>query len=136
MIEKYFASKRKPKVYQHQPFNQPQWQGSNFTETAKAHKLGITLDQYRERVILVAKAAQKNKWRIGDVGFPCTQEGAREHGECRVVGIVTHYDNYGNVDWNDPPFIMSVTPVYGDSGGIISCTSGWLVDKSPLVSEC
>ena len=139
MIEQHYPSKRKvdQPIYYSQQQYQGRWNGANFTEINKAKARDITVEEYRERVIIVAKALAKNKWKVGDIGYPHSVDMANEHGVCRVASIVTHYDHYGNVEWNDPPFLLSVISVDGDTNAAVQCTPGWLVEKDPReVATC
>ena len=138
MIEQHYPSKRAKTVYQHS-HNYSSHNASVFGDAAKARDRGITIEEYRDRVRICAQAISKNKWRVGDAGHPYTPAAAKEHGKCVVVSLVTHYDQYGTVEWNDPPFLMSVMHENGDTNSTIQCTVGWLVDENPLIvitNEC
>ena len=141
MIEQYFPSKRK--VYQppsvvvgNDNYTNGRWDGSKYTEAARAHTRNLTVEEYRNRVKAVAAAIGKCKWFVGQEGFPYSIEGTKEHGKCRVVAIVSHFDNYGNVEWNDPPYLMAISPI-NQPDSIVNCSVGYLVETDPtLVVEC
>jgi hypothetical protein len=139
MIEQYFPSKRPVPVI---PLSINKWVGADtnkYGEAYKAEKRGLSIEEYRNRVTIVAKALMDSKWVIGALGFPHTKEEAEEYGQCRVIGIVTHYDHYGTIDWNpDTPFLLAVRPISTGSVSIVNCSVGWLVAESPLLlkMEC
>ena len=126
MIDIKFKSKRPVPVTSYQQSNWPvvHQQGSFY----KAKKLGITLDEYEDRVKIVAAAAKASRWHVGQLGYPHDKESYDEHGPCRVVAIVTHYDQYGTVEWNDPPYILAVRPEK-QPNNVVNCTHGWIVEK-------
>ena len=130
MIEQYYPSKRKVTPI----FKQPEY---NKTDSHKAWIRGLSVDVYRERVTAVAKAFLASKWKVGDEAYPFSIDAAIEHGKCRVMSIVQHFDQYGTVAWNDPPFILTVMPLEGADADVVTCTSGWLVEKDPReLTEC
>ena len=96
------------------------------TPLQKAIKLGISLQEYERRSKLVSEAWVENKWRVGDIGYPFNKANYEEHGSCRVVGIVSNYDQYGSVEWNEAPYILSVRPD-NDPNTTVNCTHGWLI---------
>lgn len=131
MIEQYFPSKR-PVV---KPYQSPVWDGASYANERKALKLGITLQEYEHRVAVVRKAITGNKWAIGMSGFPHSKEEMEKHGECRVVGIVYHFDQYGTVDWNEEcPYLLAVRPSVGDVNVLVNCSIGWLTSHNPCLN--
>jgi len=139
MIEQYFPSKRPVHVA---PLRINQWDGattSPYGEVYKAEKRGLSIEEYRNRVSIVAKALMGSKWVVGALGFPHSAEEAEKYGQCRVIGIVTHYDHYGTIVWDpDTPFLLSVRCLHEGNTGIVTCSVGWLVAENPLLlkMEC
>jgi hypothetical protein len=125
MIKQFFPSK-KPIVKPVVVYSPPPGRISHLTEEQRAAKRGLSIEIYRHRVVAVAKAQALLQLFVTDQGFPVTPEDYEEYGQCIVVGICRHYDDYGTVAWNDPPFILSVSPIK-DRQKIIQCTANWLV---------
>lgn len=98
-----------------------------------ATKLGISVEVYQQRCREVVQASNECVFMVGDTGYPALAKD-KKYGKCMVVGVCRHYDNYGTVDWNDPPFILSVSPL-NDKSSVIQCTGGWLVKKEEK-NEC
>jgi hypothetical protein len=98
-----------------------------------ATKMGLSVEVYQQRCREVVQASNECSFMIGDTGYPVLAKD-KKYGKCMVVGICRHYDNYGTVDWNDPPFILSVSPL-NDKASVIQCTGGWLVKKEEN-NEC
>jgi len=142
MIERYFPSK-KPKSWPYTPpvrvihqtplalpdNSKPVHVASAF-EQARADKMKVSVEVYRQRVGAVAREQTACKHQVGDTVYPSKYCDAVEHGKVMIVGICRHYDDYGTVEWNDPPFIMSVSPMK-DRSKIIQCTVGWLTKQEP-----
>ena len=105
-------------VYQH-----PSYAGA---EEAKAKARGITVEEYRARVIQVRKAANECKWQVGMVGIPYYKKDQKTYGQCRILSVCRHYDDYGTVAWNEGvPFIMQVMSLTTQQA--FACSGGWLV---------
>jgi len=126
MIDLFFKSKKEPPVYPHTPL----WKTENYGEQWHAEKAGLSIEEYRSRVKIVAMAYAQCKWKQGDSGYPYSEEAMEEHGQCRVVGVVAHYNQYGNVEWNNPPYILSVRPAKAPNT-TVNCTAGWLQAHEP-----
>ena len=135
MIEKYFPSKRQTQ----QPWTG--WQGSHTNlipmghqasafEQARADKMGDTIEVYRQRVSAVLRESNGCRLQIGDTVWPVKYKDFQKHGKCMVTGICRNYDEYGTVDWNDPPFILTVAQL-NDREQTIQCTVGWVTNKQP-----
>ena len=136
MIEEYYPSirpivktvyQRPVMALQHTPAvaSQP----SAF-EMANASKRNLTIEVYRQRCAMVAKAQSECKFSVGDTAWPVNEPDVETYGLCQVVGICRHYNDYGTVDWHEPPFILSVQQV-GDRTTILNTTANWLVKKKP-----
>jgi hypothetical protein len=135
MITKFYPSKKPVPV--HSPARVYQQAGhylSNTTEAQRAAKRGLSVEVYRERVLAVAKAQASIGMFVTDRGFPVKAEDLEAHGECIVVSICRHYDNYGTVQWHEPPFILSVSPMK-DRSKVIHCTPNWLTKTSNFYSK-
>lgn len=131
MITQFYPSK-KPKLTVVTPATYQRSGGyhGNMTEEQRAAKRGLSTEEYRHRVVAVAKAQAGLQLFVTDRGFPAKADDLEEHGECIVVGICRHYDDYGTVQWHEPPFILSVSPLK-DRSKIIQCTTGWLIKAKP-----
>jgi len=136
MIEQYFPSKRVVVTPIIHKYSGGAYYGNN-TEELKASHRGLSIEEYRKRVVLVATALIGSKWAVGQTGFPHTKEEMENHGPCRVVALVTHYDNYGKIEWNpECPYLLAVRPSKGDVTTIVNCSLGWLVKEDPtLIKE-
>jgi len=136
MIEEYYPSTRPvvKTVYQRPvmvlPHTAPVVNHPSVFETTNAHKRGVTLEVYRQRCAMVAKAQSDCKFMVGDTAWPVNEADVEQYGLCQVVGICRHYNDYGTVDWHEPPFILSVQQV-GDRTTILNTTANWLVKKKP-----
>lgn len=143
MIELYFPSKREKPVYIPQVYQRP-----NFTtpavsnapsafEEARAQKKGLSVTEYRKRVAEVSKAQRDSFIQTGDTVWPSLKEPYEKYGKCLVVGVCRHYDDYGDVEWNDPPFILAISPM-NDKGSVINCTTGYVQKYEPhfTIKEC
>ena len=135
MIIEYYASKKNilqlsapvPKYWPgsvHQPGYSPT------TETERAQKRGLTVEEYRARVVIVAQAQRECKFQVGDTVWPYTAKEAKKMGKCVVTGVCRHYDDYGTVDWNDPPFLLAVQSL-SDRSKTIQCSIDWVVKQAP-----
>jgi hypothetical protein len=134
MITQFFKSKRKVinLPYIPTPTNTSKWVGhTNLTEEQRAAKRGLSTDVYRHRVAQVARAQIGVKLFLGETAWPVKMADAIEHGKVLIKGIVRHYDDYGDVEWHEPPFILSVSPLK-DQTKIINCTSGWVSKEEPV----
>jgi hypothetical protein len=139
MIEQYFPSKRKvvePYKYvnryqnNHLPVVHNTGAPSAFEE-ARAIKMGLTVKVYRHRVTEVSREQAKCTFRVGDTVFPTDPKDLEEYGGCIVTGVCRHYHDYGTVDWNEPPLILSVQPI-SDRGTILNASVGWAQKKAGI----
>lgn len=137
MISQFFPSKKIKLVYpvvtKHVPAISVPNHRNSLTEEQRAAKRGLSTEEYRRRVTAVAKAQASCGMYVTDQGFPAKAEDLEAYGKCIVVGICRHYDDYGTVQWHEPPFILSVSPLK-DRTKTINCTSGWLI-KSPVTNR-
>lgn len=105
------------------------YSGGGSAAAEKATKLGITIAEYWRRKNLVQKERADCSFKLGDKVYPTKLKDFRRHGEMQIVGICNDYDHYGTVDWNDPPFILSVRDNFGNS---VQCTRGWVSFTEPV----
>jgi hypothetical protein len=153
MIEQYFPSVRPIKTYTtYTPPNRlPQpvlalpGQGlgdykanqvPSVFETSKAERLGLSIEEYRRRCGVVARAQTECKLSVGDIVWPTIEADFEQYGMCTVVGVCRHYNDYGEVEWREPPYILSVQQM-SDRSNILNCTGNWVSKARPLfvVSE-
>ena len=137
MINTFFPSKKKPVVLSlpvvHQQQQQSKWVGSyHLTEEQRATKRGLSVEEYRHRVAVVSKAQAGFHHFCTDIMWPVKIADAIEHGKVMIRGIVRHYDDYGDVEWHEPPFILSVSPLKEQSK-IINCTANWVTKTEPVL---
>lgn len=145
MIEQYFPTKHeKPKPHYTPPFRnilalpgvtEDTYAGSinkapSAFETARAEKMGLEVPVYRHRVTEVSRAQTECRFQVGDVLFPVAEADYIQYGPCQVVGVCRHYNDYGTVDWHEPPFILSVRSV-ADRNEILNCTANWVQRGKP-----
>lgn len=134
MITEYFKNPKPVQRYvtyhnTNQTYYTPQ-------ETAMALKMGISPHTYRKRCKLVTEEWLKCKVKVGDKVFPYSATLCDQHGEMIVQAICKSYDDYGDVGWNDPPFILQVASVDKPNESI-SCTAGFVQHDDPRkVGEC
>ena len=143
MIEQYFESKRpKPKSYYpvttpavHQfpfPTKPTMNQGApSAFETARAEKMGLTVEVYRHRVTEVSRAQSACPFQVGDTVWPAAEKDIDLYGMCQIVGVCRHYNDYGSVDWNDPPLILSIQSLK-DRNEILNTTANWVIKHRPI----
>ena len=138
MIEQYFASKRVIAKPIHAP--QKSYPITHHTgaytpfETTRAEKMGLTVEVYRHRVTEVSRAQSQCKFQVGDTVWPASEADVQKYGLCQVIGVCRHYNDYGTVDWNEPPFILSVQSV-ADRTEILNATANWVVKCKPVIVE-
>ena len=141
MLKKYFPSKEQTKwqlpYYQRNKY----WKSekddaydvkpNNKTVEEEAHiaiqctKLNLTKEVYQQRVAAVVAESNACKLQVGDTVYPTKPKDKTTYGRMQVVGICRNYDHYGTIDWNDPPFILSVQSL-ADRTTIVNCTNGWV----------
>lgn len=140
MIEQYFASKRvivkpihTPPHGKHYAITHSSGAPTAF-ETSRAEKMGLTVEVYRHRVTEVSRAQSQCKFQVGDTVWPAADEDVQKYGLCQVIGVCRHYNDYGTVDWHEPPFILSVQSV-ADRTEILNATANWVVKCKPTIVE-
>lgn len=132
MIETYYPNPNSKK----QVYTAPVVTHPVFTpeEYRKAVARKIAPSTYRDRCAAV-ETALKNTWHtVGDVGYPYSYEEFQKMGKIQVVGVCRHYDNYGDVEWNDPPFLLQVRSMDRPEE-ITNCTPGFIVKQEPQPKE-
>ena len=131
MITQFFKSKRSVLVLP-PPSTQSKWVGNAvLSELERATKRGLSVEEYRHRCGVVARAQIGLKMFVGDTMWPHTYAAAQQHGKVMVRGIVRHFDDYGDVVWNEPPFILAVSPLK-EQTRTIHCTGNWVVKDEPV----
>ena len=125
MIEIFIENPNKPVVHK------PQYFPSANDLSAKATKMGLTIAEYHRRNHLIAKAAQDCGVHWGMVVRPSSEEDFARLGPCKIIGVVRHIDQYGEVEWNDNPYILSIKPEKEDQS-VVNCTHNWVV---PYIEE-
>ena len=130
MIVQFFPSEKR-KAYKPPVTSTHQHYGTQKSAAEKAEALNITVAEYWKRKNMVIDEVKKLKYRVGDKVVPVLKKDADKHGEMEVSGICFDYDHYGEVDWNDPPYIISVHKAQG--GYTINCTIGWV---KPVPQNC
>ena len=104
--------------------------GDNERIFTKASKLGLTVSEYMRRCTVVQMESNRCKWQAGDKVYPHSAAEFKKHGVCFVVHVVRNYDDYGTVEWHEPPFIVSVAPAKGGNS-TINCTANWVQASPP-----
>lgn len=140
-IEKWYENPKKPKwsykaplsLVSHRPALPPVVSPSPVkTETERAHARNLTVEEYRHRVACVAKEVAKLTYMYGDTVVPVNPEDEKTLGKCLVVHIARHYDDYGDVEWNEPPYIVSLMPLK-DRSLRQCCSAGWVKKHNQFV---
>ena len=149
MIEQYFAYKRPvaPVQQQHNkywpvyPVAAPAASvQTGIKEAERAAKRGLSIEEYRARVVLVMQAQNGCSFQVGDTVWPIQSRESKKMGQCIITGFCRHYDDYGEVDWNDPPFLLSVQSL-ADKSKSVQCSIGWVTKTRPehegeITNEC
>jgi len=131
MISEYYANPKAAKTFPSpsafNPFFTPQ-------EYRQAAKFKIAPAEYKRRCAIVEKAV-KDTWHcVGDTGYPHSMAEFKKLGKVLIVGVCQHYDNYGDVDWNEPPYILQVKSLEHPNE-YTNCTAGWVVKEEPQPKE-
>jgi hypothetical protein len=102
-------------------------------EKTRAEKRNLTVSEYRRRVNLVNLEAARCFLKVGDVVSPADPKNEEKYGKFIVTGIVRHFDDYGTVDWTEPPMILAISQVSNRQNNM-TCAPGWLRRQSdPIV---
>ena len=121
MITERYPSKRKPTVSS----ITSTYGGTPLTVEQRAAARGITVEEFRERVIIVAKTAGSCLLYKNQKVVPIDPKIRAEHGICTVVNVCRSYDMYGEVEWHNPPFIVMIQSGL-KHGQVINCTPGYV----------
>jgi len=133
MIKQYFPSTQVKPWYQIAPTRvlstAPPFVASALTvtsrEKAQAIKLGLSIEEYQKRCVIVAKASNECKLQYGDVVYPVKPSDLKKYGALIVIGVCRHYDQYGKVDWKENnPFILTLARC-ADRSETVQCTGNW-----------
>mgnify|MGYP001470795469 CR=1 FL=1 len=130
MIEEFFPSPRKKTVYQYNP---PATVSNIPTEFERASKRKLTVEEYRNRVAIVNRANLMCGFKQGDLVSPAREQDEAKYGHFRIVGIVKHFDDYGDVDWSDPPMILQLEPMDG-KGEAMTASVPWVKPYRPVLT--
>jgi hypothetical protein len=122
MISQFFESLRKPRVRV-----QVSYSSANDVQ-AKAAKLGITVPEYWRRKHVVSTEAGKCQFHLGQTVYPSRPKDYIRYGEVKVMAICRDYDFYGDVEWNEPPFILQLVDT---RQSVVNCTIGWASTVPP-----
>jgi len=133
MIEEYYRSKRTPVLSYKSTMVTPTVPYTSY-EADRAAKRGLSTEEYRARVTKVFGEVRGLFLSIGDTVWPTRLPDLKKHGKCIVVGVCRHYDDYGEADWNDPPYLLSVQPLK-DRSHTIQCSVGWVTKQAPAGAE-
>jgi hypothetical protein len=136
MIEQYFASRRPVAPTQQQSKYWPVYPlpaptspvQAGLKEAERAAKRGLSIEEYRARVVMVMEHQSNCTFQVGDTVWPVYAKDVKTMGQCR------HYDDYGDLDWNDPPFLLSVQSLANKSKSI-QCSTGWVTKTRPVTYE-
>lgn len=102
----------------------------NKTEVDRAAERGLTVEEYRNRVSAVSRAYALCSLKKNDIVYPHNEEEYEKYGKLRVSFVCCHYDDYGSVQWNDPPYILSAFGVE-DPSKVCICTAQFLQKEKP-----
>ena len=144
MIEQYFESKRTPvPKYGYKPpvlalpgvtveeYGRKVISAPSAFETARAEKMGLEVEVYRHRVTEVSRAQTDCKFSVGDTVWPVNEADVIQYGMCQVIGVCRHYNDYGTVDWHEPPFILSIQSMR-DRTEMLNTTANWVQKVKPV----
>ena len=142
MIKQYFNSTKAKSWYDVTPPRQltpPPVDKHSLSHTsrelAQALKLGISVEVYQHRCRKVSEASNLCKLQLGDTVWPVKPSDLTQYGQMLVVGICRHYDQYGTVDWNDNPFILTLA-CCRDRSVTATTTYNWADKKEAVLHVC
>jgi len=142
MIEEYYASKRPPPVPKYNGSYRPpvvhtpvapvvaHKQVASVFDTTRAAKMGLDIDTYLHRCGEVMRAQSDCRFTVGDTVWPVNEADMQQYGQCQVVGICRHYNDYGTVDWHEPPYILSIQSIK-DRSEMLNTTANWVQRNKP-----
>jgi hypothetical protein len=132
MIELYFKSKRSTSKWLPNVSapRRPISVIPSAFEEAKAARMKCTPEEYRHRVTIVSHEQGKFTHQNGDTIYPAKYDEYLKYGKMIIVGVCRHYQDYGTVEWNDPPFIVAVSPL-NDRQQVVNCSIGWVQKTEP-----
>ena len=106
--------------------------GSYSSDWDKARKLNITLAEYNKRVTIIMNELRFLTVNVGDTVYPSNVDDYKEHGKLIVRAVCRHYDNYGDLVWNEKsPFVLQVSPLANQTS-TINCTVAWVSKDTPV----
>lgn len=78
-----------------------------------AARLGISIEEWKRRDVVVRDLYTKCKFKWGDSFYPPTLQEYNEHGKCIIKNIVPHYMAMDKDEWpdNDFPSIITAHPM-------------------------
>ncbi len=142
MIEEYYPVKKSIWPGNHhrrkqEPANETPLLENNSFESQRAFKRNLTVEVYRQRVAAVVEESKACTFQTGDHVWPVKPTDVKLYGECIVSAVCRHFDDYGSVAWNDPPFILSLISI-ADKNKTVQCTRGWATKVKPetIVESC
>lgn len=128
MIEEYYPNPTsKKQVYNPLADIHPIYTPEEYRKAA-ARKIPPSV--YKERCQVVEDALKDCWHTVGDTGYPYSYAEYKKMGKIQIVGVCRHYDNYGDVDWNNPPFLLQVRSLDRPEE-ITNCTPGFIVKQEP-----
>lgn len=130
MIAEFYPSPKKKPAYQ---FNPPAVSNLPPTEFERASKRNLTVEEYRKRVDVVRKANLLCGFKVQDLVAPAKEQDEAKYGHFRIIGIVKHFDDYGDVDWTDPPMILQLESIDGKSEGM-TASLPWVKAYRPTLT--
>jgi len=137
MIVNYFPSPKQVVVYQQSQQAAPQHQGvvqqSHYTsrEWDRAKARGLTITEYRRRVEIVFAQLKGEFISAGDTVYPVQTKAFKQYGKCSIRNVCRHYDDYGDVEWNDPPFLLQIVSL-DHPQETINCSVGYVQKREPI----
>lgn len=134
MISQWFAPPKK----QAHVYNLPApTRGVPESDVAKkAAKLGLDVFEYNKRCRIVAQNSRQFSGKTGDEMWPSLPVDQDKYGKMRILRVCQHYDDYGQVNWNeDNPLIVSAQCI-DKPNHVLNCSIGWLTFTEPKQISC
>lgn len=101
-----------------------------FPNPEKTVEVAQLAQEYTARCKAVKDAFASCPHKVGDVGWPFNKKETQKYGQLRVIAVCSDYKHYGNVQWNDPPYILVVQPLK-DTKITFNCTANYMVKDEP-----
>ena len=126
-------------IAQHYPAPRPAatvhnlpWDNSRYS---RAQKHGLSIPEYDHRCSIVEDALKELDYDMGDKVYPHNSTLFHKHGAAKVIAICRHYDQYGNVKWDDELPMIVVACWEDTPDKFFNCTVKYLTKNPSYIKE-